>query len=156
MARDDATTDAPALAVAVRSPRLARVSGTAYLVIAALWLWPAVRDGDVGRGVVGGLWVVLAVAWLVLGSGPRARLVLDDDVLRLVRPLRPWSVRRADVVAVRGDVPGRPTWSGSLVLETRDGSHRVSGLEPGPAVLVPRLQEWAGVGETARTSPPEG
>jgi hypothetical protein len=84
--------------------------------------------------------------WMLVGS-PRVELVLGSESLVLRRRFRPLVVARCDVLAVRGDVHGRPTWSGQVLVQTRTRTVRLPTLDPGPGTVIPRLQEWAGVGE---------
>jgi hypothetical protein len=84
----------------------------------------------------------------------RATLVLTEDTLLVERRWRPLRVPREAVLAVDGDVRGRPSWSGSAVLTVRgrDRPVRLGNVEMHARVLVPRLQEWAGVGDTVPSS----
>jgi hypothetical protein len=94
------------------------------------------------------LWVVVAVVDL------RATLVLTEDALLLERRWRPLRIPRDAVVSVDGNVHARPSWSESVVLTVagRDRPVRLGGFEVPARVLIPRLQEWAGVGGTAPAS----
>ncbi|WP_129336546.1 hypothetical protein [Cellulomonas endophytica] len=101
--------------------------------------------------------VLLSVAFVcgvaLAASSRQSVLSTRGDVLVWRRPFRTdVVVARAAVRAVHGDVAGRPSWSGKTVVETTGGAVTIAGVEPAPAVLVPLLQEWAGVGE--RLAPP--
>ncbi|WP_258724864.1 hypothetical protein [Cellulomonas sp. NS3] len=115
----------------------------------ALAVVRAVRDDDPTATLLAVLLAVLVggLAVGVLLAARPAELVLTEDALVLRRRLRPLTVARASVRAVRGDVRGRPTWSHAVVLQLEDRTLRLPALEPGAGVLVPRLQSWAGVGE---------
>lgn len=114
----------------------------------ALWGPQLVRDPD---PLIGLLVAFLLVSALVVGAAllvaRSVELVLDRDTLRLVRRWRPLVIPRTSVRAVRGSVPGRPSWSDAVLLDVDGRTVRLPTLEPSPAILVPRLQTWAGVGE---------
>lgn len=100
--------------------------------------------------------VVLAgVATMTIDQ--RGALVLTDDALRHERRWRPLRVDRGAVVAVDGSVPGRPDWSGHVVVTvSRPGGTRtvrLRNLDVHARQLIPRIQGWAGVG--ARPAPPD-
>ncbi|WP_298455005.1 hypothetical protein [uncultured Cellulomonas sp.] len=116
-----------------------------------LWAGQAVAEGgrlQTGMAVLTGIGFAAQV--VVALSGPRVTLVLHDDHLELRRRVRPWSIDRADVVAVGGDVPGRPTWSQQVKIRTRTGVLTLPALDRAPADIIGRLGAWAGVGETPR------
>ncbi|WP_431835745.1 hypothetical protein [Cellulomonas sp. Y8] len=96
-----------------------------------------------GSGVI----IVMAVAQAVVDL--RAALVLTDDALLLERRWRPLRVPREAVRAVDGNIHGRPSWSESVVVTVagRDRPIRLGGFDVHARVLIPRLQEWAGVGD---------
>lgn len=116
------------------------------------------RLGGEERGVAllfvcaSGLLIVMAVVLAL--TDLRATLVLTDDALLLERRWRPLRVPREAVLAVDGNIHGRPSWSESVVVTVagRDRPVRLGGFEVHARVLIPRLQEWAGVGDTARAS----
>ena len=87
-----------------------------------------------------------AAVWMSL-AGTRIELLVHEESLELRRRFRPLTVARADVVAFKGNVSGRPSWSEYVIIETRNGEVRLPALKPSPAVLLPRLQRWAGVSE---------
>lgn len=145
--------------VVARSPRPRRsmivlaIMNTAYV---ALWSWRF--GGELGSArpvalAVGAVVLVAATYVLVRLYRRRGgtRLVLTGDELRLERRVRPVVVRREDVVAVRGDVPGRPTWSERVLVLTRTGVVTLPHLDRPPAALIAALQGWSGVGEDAHT-----
>ncbi len=119
----------------------------------ALASWLPRLGGDEHRVAVlfvsaSGLLIVMVVVVAVVDL--RATLVLTDDALLLERRWRSLRVPRDAVLAVDGDVHGRPSWSESVVLAVagRDRPVRFGGLDAPARVLIPRLQEWAGVGDT--------
>jgi hypothetical protein len=87
--------------------------------------------------------------WMAVSS-PRVALILRDETLELRRWFRPLSLARVDIVAVRGDVAGQPSWSAQVLIQTHDRVARLPALDRKPAELILRLQEWAAVGETPR------
>ncbi|MBW0255469.1 hypothetical protein [Cellulomonas sp. PS-H5] len=99
-----------------------------------------------------GLLIVMAVVLAL--TDLRATLVLTDDALLLERRWRPLRVPREAVLAVDGNIHGRPSWSESVVVTVagRDRPVRLGGFEVHARVLIPRLQEWSGVGDTAPAS----
>ncbi|QTE31097.1 hypothetical protein [Pengzhenrongella sicca] len=105
-------------------------------------------DADVAIVMAVGLFIVLALSVAAVLGYQRVTLVLTDNSVTLQRRWRPIVVPRTAILAVRGEIPGRPSWSSSLVLELDD--KRIVTLptfgQTGKA-LVPRLQDWAGVGE---------
>lgn len=113
-----------------------------------LWGWQALTEGGPLQIAMA---ILATVALITFGTmsivGTRIELVLRGDALQLRRRLRPLTVSRADVVAVRGDVLGRPSWSQCVIIETRSGDVRLPALNPSPSVLIPRLQRWVEVGE---------
>lgn len=90
-------------------------------------------------GLAGAVWMSLA--------GTRIELLVHADTLELRRRFRPLTVARADVVAFKGNVSERPSWSEYVIIETRSGEVRLPVLKPSPSVLLPRLQRWAGVSD---------
>ncbi|WP_147795170.1 hypothetical protein [Cellulomonas sp. Y8] len=128
-------------------------AGQALLL--ASWV-PRLGGEDHGLAVVfvclSGLLIVMAVVLAV--TDLRATLVLTDDALLLERRWRPLRVPREAVLAVDGNIHGRPSWSESVVVTVagRDRPVRLGGFEVHARVLIPRLQEWAGVGDTAPAS----
>lgn len=131
----------------------AGAAGQALLL--ASWV-PRLGGEDHGLAVVfvclSGLLLVMAVVLAV--TDLRATLVLTDDALLLERRWRPLRVPREAVLAVDGNIHGRPSWSESVVVTVagRDRPVRLGGFEVHARVLIPRLQEWAGVGDTAPAS----
>lgn len=89
---------------------------------------------------------LVTFGWMAV-VGTRIELIVRDETLELRRRFRPLTVARADVVAIGGDVPGRPSWSSCVMIQTRGGDVRLPALNPSPAVLVPRLQRWFERGE---------
>jgi hypothetical protein len=119
----------------------------------AYWTWRIASDEHgTARAVVVGIGLAVLVGVLVAlvlihrGRGG-AVLVLTDTELRLERRRRPVVLERRHVVAVRGNVPGRPSWSERVLVETRDDLVTLPPLDRSPALLVPELQEWARVPE---------
>ncbi|RMI04783.1 hypothetical protein EBM89_17690 [Cellulomonas triticagri] len=116
-----------------------------------------VVEGERGASVVVlVLGAITAVLGTVTAAGwvPTTRVVLTDDTLRVERPWRPLRVDRSAVVAVDGNVPGRPSWSEAVVVTVRepgapDRAVRLPRLGTHARVLVPRLREWAGIGDAA-------
>jgi hypothetical protein len=76
-----------------------------------------------------------------------AAVVLTDAELRVERRAHPVVLRRDEVVAVRGNILARPTWSDRVLVQTRDGLVTLPPLDRAPGVLIPELQEWAQVSE---------
>ncbi|GAA2720966.1 hypothetical protein [Cellulomonas aerilata] len=139
---------ADVVATEVRPVAFLRVQAAVQVLLLLMWGTQALTERDPFHLLLAGLSAVgVALLGRSLVSGARTRLVLSGDTLELRRRLRPVALARADVVAVRGDVRGRPTWSGQVLVETRTGTLRLPALEPGPGRLIPLLQEWAGVGE---------
>lgn len=93
-----------------------------------------------------------ALSLLSVLADLRASLVLGEDELRVERRLGlgPHRVPRRDVLAVDGDVHGRPAWSGSVAVTVRGRERplRLGNFDVPVRDLVPLLQEWAGVGDT--------
>ncbi len=122
------------------------------LVVNALlllgWGSLAVRRGETVHVLLTCL-VALALALNVAAvrAMPRVQLVLLADALEVRRRARPVRVARDDVVAVRGDVPGRPSWSEHVLVDTPGRTVRLPPLDRSPGEMVPLLQQWAGVGE---------
>jgi hypothetical protein len=136
--------------------RTARPGRWAWLVVVAQGLvlasWvPRLGGEERGLAVLfvcaSGLLIVLAVVVAVVDL--RATLVLTDDALLLERRWRALRIPREAVRAVDGDVHGRPSWSEAVVLTVagRDRPVRLGGLDVPARVLIPRLQDWAGVGD---------
>lgn len=152
---DERPTDGEVLARGAQSRGLVRLQVVLNVALAAMWTWRAVRTGETMAVVLAVAFVLLLAVWVVLGlRGPGTALVVTPEALHLRRRVRPLVIPRADVVAVRGDVDGRPSWSTRVVVETADRTVPLPELDRSPAVLVPRLQEWAGVDEHARADPP--
>ncbi|WP_028045244.1 hypothetical protein [Cellulomonas sp. URHE0023] len=104
--------------------------------------------------VAAGVSALLAVLWGWLGFvGQVAQLWLTPDSLELRRRLRPYSIRRVDVLAVHGNIEGRPMWSDQVVLETATGARPLPGFTERPAELVPLLERWVATGHVARQGP---
>ena len=144
----DLSTAGERVASAATPVMFVRLQLVMWTLMLLSWGSQAVRDGEAFHVAM----TVLAAtgcagfAWLSLAA-PRTELVLGDGALEVRRRFRPLVVDREDVVAVRGDVPGRPTWSEYVVVETRDRTVRLPAFDRGPRDLIPLLQEWAGVGE---------
>lgn len=125
------------------------VAGQAFLL--ASWL---PRLGGPERGLAlafvcaSGLVIAIGVALAVVDL--RATLLLTDDALLVERRWRPLRIPRAAVRAVDGNIHGRPSWSESVVLTVagRDRPMRLGGFDVHARVLIPRLQDSAGVGAT--------
>ena len=130
-----------------------------------LWLWAQIilqslllaywanklRNGDDGAAIVMtvGFSIVVILAVTSVFGYQRVALVLTDDAVMLRRRWRPIAIARTDIRAVRGDIPGRPSWSNSLVLQLDDDrTVTLPTFGQTGKTLVPKLQEWAGVGET--------
>jgi hypothetical protein len=98
--------------------------------------------------------LLIVMAVVVAAVDLRATLVLTDEALLAERRWRALRVARDGVLAVDGNIHGRPSWSESVVLTVagRDRPVRLSGLDVHARVLIPRLQEWAEVGDTAPAS----
>ncbi|MFF2266911.1 hypothetical protein ACFVTZ_01480 [Cellulosimicrobium cellulans] len=118
------------------------------------------------RDLLGGdAWAVLfvlqfAVLLVIMVFGlllpvDRRRALVTDDALVVGRWWGVVTIARKDVRAVRGEVPNRPTWSDRVVVEHEGGEMRLPRYGEAPAVVIQRLQEWAGVCETAH-GPPDG
>jgi hypothetical protein len=116
------------------------------------------------RSLVGGrtagvlfaaLFAVLLARTLVelLLPADRRRAVVTGDALVVGRWWRVVTIAREDVRAVRGDVPGRPTWSDRVVVEHAGGELWLPRYQQPPAVVIQRLQEWAAVGERPAAAP---
>jgi len=130
-------------------------------LVLASWL-PRLGREEGGLAVLmvclSGLLVVSGVILAVIDV--RTALVLTDDALILERRWRPRRVRRDAVRAVGGDVHGRPSWSEAVVItvDGRDRPLRLGPFDVHARVLIPRLQEWAGVGDAMAddraTAPP--
>lgn len=136
------------------------------------WMWVlpvsqvpqvVIHGSEVLAGDRGVSLVILVLSTLTVVAGTAlmtidlsAGLVLTDDELVVERRRRPRRIPRADVVAVDGNIPGRPDWSESVVLTVReagtDREVRIGNLDTHARVLIPRLREWAGVG--AEPGPP--
>ncbi|MBI9113710.1 hypothetical protein [Sanguibacter suaedae] len=111
-------------------------------------------DGEPWRAALLVVAVVLVAALVCVDLADcRAWLVVRDDELEVRRRFRaPQIVARADVVAVEGDVAGRPTWSEHVVVRTDDRTLDLPRFHRRPpADLVPQLQEWV---DTGRRPPP--
>lgn len=141
--------------------RTQRPGRWAWLIVVAQGLTLASwvpRLGGEERGLAvpfigaSGLLIVMAVVLAVVDL--RATLILTEDALLLERRWRPLRIPRDAVLAVDGNIHGRPSWSESVVLTVagRDRPVRLGGFEVHARVLIPRLQEWAGVGDTVPAS----
>lgn len=137
------------LASGIRPVKFERLQVVIYLLLTLCWGWQWVM-GSGRMYVVGTALAAIPLGLYVISafSNPRIALVLSGDTLELRRRIRPLSFNKGDVVAVRGDVAGRPSWSTQILIETRDRAVRLPALDQAPADLIPRLQEWAGVDET--------
>ncbi|PWD49906.1 hypothetical protein C8046_03635 [Serinibacter arcticus] len=91
--------------------------------------------------------VLGSLAWFAVASTATS-LVVAPEALHVRRRLRPLEIRRDEIVAVHGDIPNRPRWSGRVIVVTTDGSHRIPAFsEPAVGEIIERLQEWSGRGE---------
>lgn len=112
------------------------------------WGWQALTEGkrvQVFMTVLAGI-ALAGYVWMAV-STRRVELVVHEDHLQLSRRFRSLSIARSDITAIRGDVPGRPTWSQQVLIETDDRTVRLPALDRSPSETIARLQEWAGVGE---------
>ena len=119
-----------------------------WVLLFSGWGWQAVAEPTglrITMATMAGASVVM-YAWM-LTSGVRVQLVLAGDTLHLKRPLRPLAVARSEILAVGGDVPGRPTWSQQVVIKTRAREIKLPAFDLPPAEVIARLQSWAGVDE---------
>ncbi|MFS0703806.1 hypothetical protein AB6N23_04720 [Cellulomonas sp. 179-A 9B4 NHS] len=138
-------------------PRWLGVLAAVQLVNLVYWtvrLFGGERDAAVVMVV--SVAVALAAATAALVASRRATLVLTPDHLLLERRRHPLTIARQDVRGVRGDVPGRPSWSEVVLLDVGGREVRLPVLDARPATLVPRLQRWADVGERAAHEPGAG
>ena len=130
-------------------PAFLRLNLVLFALMSLNWGWQAVGKTNpfylfmtvtcaIGVGAYG---------WMAVSS-PRVALVLGDQTLELRRRFRPLSLPRVDIVAVRGNVARRPSWSGQVLMQTRDRTVRLPPLDRKPSELILLLQEWAEVGET--------
>lgn len=77
-------------------------------------------DADVAIVITVGFFIILVLSIAAVFGYQRVTLVLTDDSVTLQRRWRPIAVARTEIRAVRGEIPGRPSWSSSLVLELDD------------------------------------
>ncbi len=114
----------------------------------AMWAW-RVLQGE--RGIAVLLTALFALSagltLAVLLSDLSSTLVLTDDALVVERRLglRPRVIRRAEIRAVDGSVPGRPRWSEVLVLTVGERTVKLGGFDTPVHELIPRIRDWAGV-----------
>ena len=129
--------------------RYARFQLVLYTVLLLGWGWLAIDSGSTLYVVPAALAAVPVPAYAEIAvSSPRTELVITDKAVTLRRRSRPMTIDRQDVVCVGGDVEGRPSWSHRVLIRTGDGrSIRLPELDRSPGLLVPVLQERAGVGE---------
>ncbi|MBB2925489.1 hypothetical protein [Cellulomonas cellasea] len=111
------------------------------------WYCAHFRDQHTGSAPCGtrGRWSrrrCVCPAW----TTQRQHFIVTDDALFLWHGLRPVSIPRGDVVAVRGD-SARLEWSSALVIETTTRKLTLSDIRGWPLAAIPTLQNWAGVGE---------
>jgi hypothetical protein len=125
-------------------------------LLLGLWAW-RLAQGERGAAVVLTVGFALVVVLGVLGGlvDRSSALVLTDEALVVERPWRPRRIPRAEIRAVDGDVHGRPGWSDAVVLTVGHRTVKLGGFDAHPRVLIPRLQEWAGVGGTPAGDPDE-
>jgi hypothetical protein len=136
------------VASGVRSVPFARFQLGLWALLLVLWGWQALTERRPHQVLMAVLAAVALVGYVWLAvAGTRTALVLHDERLELRRRRRPLAIARADVVGVKGDVPGRPTWSEGVVVVTRTGEVRLPALDRPPGDVIVRLQRWAGVGE---------
>jgi hypothetical protein len=136
------------IARAPRAPRWAWVGLALNALLCVHWAWRFAQDGETEAAVLLTLVLIGTAGFVVaLLSRPPATVTITDDALLIARLRGPQRIERSAVRAVHGDVPGRPTWSEFAIVETDAGPVRLAGLDVGVAVLVERLQDWAGVGE---------
>lgn len=145
------------VARSARRPRallaLTIVNGTNF----AFWAW-RIGTEEQGRGRLVVL-AVSAVVFLAVVGGfvlvfrrrGGTSLVLTDTELRLVRRLNPVVIRRQEVLAVRGNIPGRPSWSEHVLVQTQGGLHTLPPLNRPASELIPALQQWSGASEDAKS-----
>ncbi|NHT19708.1 hypothetical protein [Cellulomonas sp. IC4_254] len=139
----------------VRTGRWAGLMVVAQGLVLASWA-PRLAGEERGLAVlmicVSSLLIVVAVVLVLVDL--RATLVLTEDALLLERRWRPLRIDRAAVWAVDGNIHGRPSWSEAVVLtvDGRDRPVRLGNFDVPARVLIPRLQEWAGVGDTVPAS----
>ena len=149
--------DAELVASAPRSVPFLRFQLVLWTLQLVLWGSQAVTEGGRLQIVMAVLSAVgVAVHGSMLVGGSPAQLVLVDDRLELRRRFRPLSIDRSAIVAVRGDVPGRPTWSQGVIVETTSGDVPLPALDRKVPEVIARLQEWADVGEHGSTSAESG
>lgn len=144
--------------VVTRTARPGRWAGlmvVAQGLVLASWV-PRLAGEERGLAVLimsgSGLVIVLAVVVVLVDL--RATLVLTEDALLLERRWRPLRIARDAVRAVDGNIHGRPSWSEAVVLtvDGRDRPVRLGNFDVPARELIPRLQEWAGVGDTVPAS----
>jgi len=155
---DGDTDDARILARTPRTPRWTFPWVLLQGAMLAYWTWQiGAEEQGTARAVIVAVGAILLVAFvaamvqLYRGRGGAA-VVLSERELRLERRVRPVTLARHEVLAVRGNVPGRPSWSERVVIETPGGLVSLPLLDKSPALIVPRLQEWAGVSEQIKPS----
>lgn len=78
---------------------------------------------------------------------------LTEDEMQLRWLGTPRRIRRSDILAVHADNTFSPKWWKYVIVETRSGPVPLKGMQPEAPVLVPLLQEWAGVGAQAERRP---
>ncbi len=136
------------IARATRPPRWMWTNLVIQAALAGLWTWRFLQDGEtVAGGLAAGFVLLALLGGVLIASTPPAALVLTDEALLVQRRWRPRRVARSSVRAVHGNVPGRPTWSESVVIETDSGPVHLGGLDLGVPAMIDRLQAWARVGE---------
>ncbi|GMA30115.1 hypothetical protein [Litorihabitans aurantiacus] len=98
--------------------------------------------------------VMASGTWLVHARTTTA-LVVTPDAMVLRRRLRPRTIDRTAILAVRTDVPGRPTWSSQVLIDTTDGTIELPRFdEPTMAEIVQRLQDWSGTADPEEAPEP--
>lgn len=136
------------VAVGAPSVKWAKAQLVLNLLLLLLWGWQALTTNQTIYVVLTGFSAVAVVLYLWAAiSAPRVELILTSDRLEVRRRFRPHLIDRREITAVRGDVPGRPSWSEQVLVETRGGVVRLPPLDRPPAEVIPELQQWAGVGE---------
>lgn len=130
-------------------------------LVLAFWVPRLGREeGGLAVLMVGASGLLVASGVVLALTDLRTALVLTDDALLLERRWRPLRIPRDAVRAVDGNIPGRPSWSEAVVItvDGRDRPMRLGPFDVHARVLIPPLQEWAGVEDAVadgrETTPP--